>query len=102
MNIKLNKLAYCIEYFYAKPGCREPLIQSLLKLVEPTRAELGYLQYDLMQDSQDENLIILIVKFENIDLMRKHENQPFIKAFAENEMQQFCEKLIWNEGKGIE
>ncbi|OAI48552.1 hypothetical protein AYO45_01035 [Gammaproteobacteria bacterium SCGC AG-212-F23] len=101
MSNPLNEVAYCVEYFYAKPGFRDQLVQSLLKLVEPTRAEPGCLQYDLLQDQKDENLIILLVKFKNIELMNKHEHQAFVKAFAENEMKKYCEKLIWNDALGI-
>ena len=81
----INNLAYCVEYFHAKPGCREQLTEALLKLIEPVRAEPGCLQYDLIQDQENENLIILIVKFENQDLMKQHENQAYIKLFSENE-----------------
>ena len=99
---KINENAYCVEYFYAKSGCREKLIESLLKLVKPTKAEKGCLQYDLIQDQQNPDLIILLVKFANQEQMKNHENQTFIKAFAENEMEQYCEKFVWNDGKGIE
>ena len=97
----LNEVAYCIEYFYAKTGFRDQLIESLLKLIEPTRAEPGCLQYDLIQDNKDPNLIILLVKFANQQMMRQHENQDFVKAFSENEMKKYCEKLVWNDALGI-
>lgn len=92
---------YCVEYFYAKPGFRKELIAGLLKLVEPTKAEVGCLQYDLLQDPKNENLIILLVKFANKELMNKHENQPYVKEFCEKEMKEFCEKLIWNYGQPV-
>jgi quinol monooxygenase YgiN len=98
----VNKEAYCVEYFYSKPGCRDLLIEGLLRLIEPTHSEKGCLQYDLIQDQKDENLVILLVKFESPELMRQHENQPFIKAFSENEMKKYCEKFTWNDGMGIE
>ena len=97
----LNDIAYCVEYFYAKPGCREQLIESLLKLVPLSKAEIGCLQYDLMQDNKNPDLIILLVKFENIQMLRQHENQNFIKEFSENEMKKYCEKLIWNDARGL-
>ena len=102
MTCSLTKVVFCVEYFYAKAGYREQLIESLLKLVEPTRSEPGCLQYDLIQDNKDPNLIILLVKFTDKNTMAKHESQDFIKQFAENEMKHYCEKLIWNAGRGIE
>ncbi len=97
----LEKEAFCVEYFYAKPGCREKLIAALVKLVGPTTSEPGCLQYDLIQDNNNQDLIILLVKFQNKKLMQKHENQEYIKSFAENEMQKYCEKLVWNDGQAI-
>lgn len=95
-------IAYCIEYFYPKPGCREQLVSALLELRPMAHAEPGCLQYDLLQDHEDSDLIILIVKFANQELMKRHENQDYVKQFAENEMEQYCEKLVWKEGLGIE
>lgn len=97
----LNENAYCIEYFYAKSGFKEKLIESLLNLVKLTKTEEGCLQYELIQDNNNADLIILLVKFETQEQMKKHENQNYIKVFAENEMQQYCEKFVWNEGNGI-
>lgn len=101
MTYALNEFAYCVEYFYAKPDCREKLIEALLKLVEPTRSKSGCLQYDLLQDSPNPNLIILLVKFGNKEMMTQHEQQPYIKKFGETELQQYCEKFIWNDALGI-
>jgi len=93
--------AYCVEYFYAKPGYRDKLVEALLKFVETVRAEPGCLQYDLLQDNNDKNLVILLVKFASRQLMQQHEQQEYIKLFAENEMKKYCDKLIWNDGLEI-
>lgn len=101
MSDNLGTAAYCVEYFYAKPGCRDQLVTGLLNLIEPTRSELGCLQYDLLQDNKDPNLIILIVKFTNQETMRAHENNSFIQEFAEGVMKQYCEKFSWNDAMEI-
>ena len=101
MTFKIGDTIYCIEYFYAKVGFREKLIESLLKLIEPTRAENGCIQYDLLQDNKDENLIILLVKFIDQKSMTQHEQQLYIKHFAEFEMPKYCEKFNWNDAKEI-
>ncbi len=93
--------AYCVEYFHAKPGFSDQLLEGLLTLVEPSRAEPGCLQYDLLQDNKDPNLIILLVKFSNSETMKAHENNSFIQEFAENVMKQYCEKFIWNDAKEV-
>ena len=102
MTFKTERPTYCIEYFYAKVGCRDKLIESLLELVEPTRAESGCLQYDLLQDSKDENLIILLVKFTNQESIIQHEQQLYIKHFVEHEMPKYCEKFNYYDAKGID
>jgi quinol monooxygenase YgiN len=94
---KTSEEAYCVEYFYAKPGCREQLLAGLLTLVAPSKAESGCLQYDLLLDNKDPNLIILIVKFSNPETMKAHENNNFIQEFAEGVMKQYCEKFTWND-----
>lgn len=102
MSDSVTPHAYCVEYFYAKPGYRDQLVEALLKLVETVRAEPGCLQYDLIQDIQNSNLIILLVKFENQESMRLHEQQAYIQQFAENEMKKYCDKFIYNDALEIE
>lgn len=97
----LSEMAFCVEYFYAKPGHKVMLQQALLKLVEKTKHEEGYIQYDLFQDKENSNLTILIVKFKNQKTMKQHEEQNYIKTFAEFEMKEHCERFVWNEGLGI-
>src|SRR5438105_3497997 len=96
-----NKFIYCIEYIYAKPEYREQLITALLNLTETVRMESGCLQYDLLLDKENHNLIIVLVKFKDQESMLTHEQQTYVQSFAENEMQQYCEKIIWNEATSI-
>lgn len=99
---KTSDTAYCVEYFHAKPGCRDQLLAGLLTLVAPSKAEIGCLQYDLLLDNKDPNLIILIVKFSNQETMKAHENNSFIQEFAEGVMKQYCEKFTWNDAKEVQ
>lgn len=101
MSDKLGNAAYCVEYFHAKPGCRDQLVAGLLKLITPTKAEEGCLQYDLLQDNKNPNLIILLVKFTNQGTMKVHENSSFIQEFVDNEMKHYCDKLTWNDAREI-
>ena len=97
MPIETNQPAYCIEYFYAKSKYKDKLKNALLKLAEQTKAEPGCLQYDLLQDNENESLFILLVKFTDRKAITAHENQLYIKSFMTNEMTQYCEKVIWND-----
>lgn len=85
MTFKASEAVFCVEYFYAKQGFRDELLESLLALVEPTKAEHGCLQYDLMVDSKDPNLIILVVKFSSQETMTLHEHNSHITSFVEND-----------------
>jgi quinol monooxygenase YgiN len=96
MSSILNPPAYCIEYFYAKQGYRESLFNALLKLVEPSRAEAGCQQYDVLIDSKNPNLIILIVKFIDQKTMLNHEKKPYVQDFCNNAMTKYCEKFLWH------
>lgn len=101
MSENLETAAYCIEYFHAKPGYRDHLVAALLTLIKPTKAEEGCLQYDLLQDSNNPNLIILLVKFSNQQTLEAHENNPFIQKFVEGPMKKYCDKFTWNNAMEI-
>ena len=96
-----NKPAYCVEYFYAKTEHIEDLKTALASLVEPSRQEAQCLQYDLLQDKENPSLFIIIVKFETEDAMQIHESQTYVKDFAENKMEKYCEKFFWNDASLI-
>ena len=49
----LNDTLRVIANFRARPGCEDELRTLLLGLIEPTRAEHGCIQYDLLHGSQD-------------------------------------------------
>lgn len=97
----LDQSTYCIEYFYAKNGWRDKLIENLLALVAPTKNEPGCLQYDLLLDNQDPNLIILIVKFSSQAALTQHEKQSYIQNFADHTLKKYCEKFTWHYAKEI-
>lgn len=96
-----NKSSYCIEFFYAKPDCFDQLKRALEKLVLICKKEVGCLQYELLADDANPNLLILIVQFETKDLMLIHEKQPHVQAFAENEMKRYCQTVKWYDARAI-
>jgi len=52
---------------------------ELLKLITPTRAEQGCLQYDLHQDNENEAHFTVIENWASSELLQAHiENTPFI------------------------
>lgn len=98
----LSKPIYCFSYFLAKPGSRDELIKALTKLIEPTHHEPGCLQYELLADTENTHFLIMLEKFADQKALDLHEQQTYIKAFVENEMNLLCEHVSWNVAKQID
>lgn len=88
---------YCVEYFYAKPNQRDHLCRALSKLVPKARQEQGCLRYDLLEDAKNQDLFILLMKFDSETSMRLHEQQAFVQDFISNAMPKYCERLVCND-----
>lgn len=98
---KTGAEVYCLSYFHARQEHREDLINALSKLIEPTRAEKGCLQYELLLDNKNPDFMIMLEKFTTLEALNNHEQKPYIKYFVENQMQQYCEKVSWNVAREV-
>ncbi len=67
----------------AKPDQVEFVTSELLKVMEPTRAEAGCLQYDLHQDNENPAVFLMFENWETRDLWQDHMNSDHLKAFRE-------------------
>jgi len=56
----------------AKPEKRELVKSELLKLIPPTRAEEGCINYDLHQDDKNPNLFVFHENWESKALLEEH------------------------------
>ena len=66
----------------AKPESRELVKSELFKLIEPTRAEEGCLNYDLHQDNKDENIFYFHENWANYDVWKNgHMPSAHIAAY---------------------
>ena len=66
---------------------------ELLKLIEPTRAEKGCIQYDLHQDNDDSANFLFFEIWENRELWQRHiENEHVVayKKATENAVEEFA------------
>ena len=97
----MSDCAYCVEYFYAKPDCLEDLQKSLQHVAMQSKAEPGCLQYDLLQDSNNENVLIIVLKYTDQAAMKAHESQPYVTDFMKSDMDRLCEKVTWNDARLI-
>ena len=54
---------------------------ELLKLITPTRAELGCINYDLHQDNDNPAIFIFYENWQSRELWQTHMNSQHIKAY---------------------
>ncbi len=68
---------------HAKSDKRDLVKAELEKLVKPTRAEEGCLQYDLHKDNDDPDHFLFFENWTSRDLWQKHMNAPHLAAYME-------------------
>jgi quinol monooxygenase YgiN len=66
----------------AKEGKSALVKTELLKLVEPTKAEEGCINYDLHQDNTNANVFLFFENWSSRALWLKHMDSPHIDAYA--------------------
>lgn len=67
----------------AKPGMQEKVKQHLLKLIAPTRAEKGCLNYDLHQSVDDPALFLFYENWIDKKSLEDHLKKPHLNTFRE-------------------
>ncbi len=68
----------------AKPEKRDFVLEEILKLLDPTRAEKGNMNYNLHEDNNDRNTFVLYENWETHELWEAHMKSPHMIAYAEN------------------
>ncbi len=67
--------------FKAKSGLEERVREELLKLVAPTRAESGCINYDLHQYSDDKTKFMFYENWVSMKDLDAHLEMPYLKHF---------------------
>lgn len=70
-----------VAHIHAKPEKADLVRGELLKLVAPTRAEEGCIQYDLHVDNDDPAHFMFYENWTSRELWQKHMNSPHIAAY---------------------
>ncbi len=65
----------------AREEKRELVKSELIKLIEPTRAEAGCINYDLHQDTENPNLFLFYENWESRELWQAHMNNSHIERY---------------------
>ena len=73
----MNEMTLFVKYT-AKPGMRETFVRTLVEkgIVTAIRGEDGCICYDYYFSAQDENVVLLIEKWESEEHQRIHMTQP--------------------------
>jgi len=75
-------LVTVIAHMRAKPGKEQDLRNGLEALIEPTRQDEGYVNYDLHQGIEDPSLFYLYENWESMDTHETHMHTPHLEEFA--------------------
>ena len=71
-----------IAYMRAAPGKREELRAALEALVEPTRREKGYVNYDMHQGVEDPDTFFFYENWESAEDLDAHLAAPHLQQLA--------------------
>lgn len=65
----------------AKPGQEAQLEAAMRALIEPTRNDPGFIQYDLHRDLDDPSTFVFVERWISRELLDQHLKTPHIQAF---------------------
>ena len=66
----------------AKPGSEDRLYEACRKLVAPTRAEEGCINYDMHRSVEDPGLVMFYENWETKPLWERHMESPHLTEFS--------------------
>ena len=72
-----------VAHILAKEENRELVKLELIKLIAPTRAEKGCINYDLHQDNENPNLFLFYENWENRELWLEHMDSAHIAKYKQ-------------------
>lgn len=67
----------------AKNGNRDKIISKSEDLIKSTRLESGCISYNLYASVEDDDILIMFEKWENMDILNKHMKTEHFKAFGD-------------------
>jgi quinol monooxygenase YgiN len=84
----------------ARAGQEAKLEAAMRALIEPTRKDPGFIQYDLHRDVDDPRTFVFVERWESRELLDAHLRTPHLLAFRaaapeliENKVLRFIEKI---------
>lgn len=77
----------------AKPGMESQVLEELLKVVAPTRAEAGCINYDPHQAADDPSLFLFHENWVSKQALDEHLQKPYLKALIEKTSEMLAEPI---------
>ncbi len=66
----------------ANPGARDEIISKSRDLIKSTRLEPGCISYDLYVSAEEDNVLLMLERWENLESTESHAQTEHFKAFA--------------------
>lgn len=79
----MHKPLTIVAKFIAKPDAADFVQAEIEKLLAPTRAEPGCINYDLHQDNRTPEQFLIYENWDTYELWQDHMNAPHLKAFQD-------------------
>ncbi|MEK6153997.1 putative quinol monooxygenase [Flavobacteriaceae bacterium 3-367] len=76
-----NEQLTIVAQIWAKEEKRDLVKAELIKLIAPTRAEEGCINYDLHQDNENPNLFLFFENWESRELWQQHMNNAHLAEY---------------------
>lgn len=93
-----NRLLTVVARLKAKEGQEQRLREELMKLVEPTHAEQGCIQYDLHESNEEKGLFLFYENWTDAQALERHLRSPHINHLRSQEstlLAQPVEITLW-------
>ncbi len=87
---------------HAKPGKEARVREELRKLLAPTRAEKGCINYDLHESADDKSLFLFLENWASAEDLDQHIQAPHLKAWREVSKDLLAEPLVVTRWERVE
>ena len=84
-----------------KPGNKDTFILESQDLISETRKEDGCISYNLLADTEDENILVMLEQWKDTDSLNRHMKTDHFKQFGDV-IEQFLVKEIDIQSYSVE
>jgi len=81
-NFRRNQMIIVTATITANPDERDKIIKKSQDLIESTRLESGCISYNLYASTEDDNILLMLERWENQEVLESHMQTKHFKAFG--------------------